>query len=131
MMITLRPHHLLCTEAFRGFGYSDAFVQNFQTVLFNLQQPDTIVILKLASDPICAACPSLDSQRRCITDQKVLAIDLAVLQAFHLSCDTPYHYQQLIQQLKQKMNITTFTACCHTCEWYQSGICMNIWCSKT
>ncbi|MDD7224175.1 MAG: DUF1284 domain-containing protein, partial [Lachnospiraceae bacterium] len=32
-MITLRPHHLLCTQGYSGKGYSDDFVENMDKIV--------------------------------------------------------------------------------------------------
>lgn len=35
-VITLRPHHLLCTQAYSGKGYDEAFVRNMDRVTESL-----------------------------------------------------------------------------------------------
>lgn len=127
-MITLRPHHLLCTYAYRGNGYSSAYIANFDRYLAQLQQPNAEIMLKCANDCFCTACPHAVTPTTCTSELKVQAIDLAVLTTFDLNVLTVYKYADLIQTLKTQMNAEKFTACCQTCEWYTYNICQPIWC---
>ncbi|MGL5915833.1 MAG: DUF1284 domain-containing protein [Culicoidibacterales bacterium] len=126
-MLTLRPHHLLCTHAWRGNGYSQAFSINFDGYLAQLQQPGTRIQLTLTHDPICTACPKL-SGTSCQTEAHIHILDLAVLTTFQLQLGVSYDYNDLIQQLQQRMTHTHFATCCATCSWFEQGICQRIWC---
>lgn len=129
-MMTLRPHHLLCTFAYRGNGYSQAFVQNFDNELAKLQAKDAKITLQLGNDAICQACPQKASTTHCQTESHIRELDAAVLTTFGLETDVPYSYQELIEHLLAEMTPTKFKSCCQTCSWFQYGICEPIWCAK-
>lgn len=52
----LRPHHLLCTRAFKGFGYSPEFVRNMYHVISDIKTSGKVTLVK-GCDSICAKCP--------------------------------------------------------------------------
>ena len=53
-----RPHHLMCWQTYRGKGYSDAFVANFDRLKMEAaRRPDRPIRLAIATDPICEPCP--------------------------------------------------------------------------
>ena len=63
-MIHLRPHHLLCLQAFRGKGYSESFVKKMTEVHAMLREnPKLEIRLAEGADDLCAACPN----PRCLT----------------------------------------------------------------
>ncbi|MGL4222134.1 MAG: DUF1284 domain-containing protein [Shewanella sp.] len=127
MRLTLRPHHLLCTHAYQGYGYSPEFVNNFDNFLAQLQQPGTKIQLTLTNDQICTLCPNR-SGTQCQTHTHILHLDTTVLTTFQLELGVSYDYNLLIAKLQQQMTPTTFAACCHSCSWFQQGLCQQIWC---
>ncbi len=52
--LPLRPHHLLCTEFFKGYGYSDGFSANMSEVISMLNADDPAVTLTAAVGAIPA-----------------------------------------------------------------------------
>ena len=54
--LSLRPHHLLCTRAFKGNGYSPVFVENMQRVI-DLLKNGCYITLVTGVDAICDPCP--------------------------------------------------------------------------
>lgn len=129
-MIYLRPHHLLCTFAYRGKGYSAAFVANFDQQLAALQAPGAQIRLQLQNDGICQACPQQATSKVCQTETHIQTLDQAVLTTFGLEIGVTYVYQDVIDQLRTAMTPTKFRHCCQTCSWYEYGICEPIWCQK-
>ncbi len=91
-----RPHHLMCWQTYRGKGYSEAFVANFDRLkVAAVERPDQPIQLAIATDPICEPCPhrraatcetaeSNDARDQALLDEtgfnvgEVLALDAAL-----------------------------------------------------
>lgn len=58
-MIRLRPHHLLCMLTYKGEGYSQEFVQNFDRLTRQLAASGEPVEVVSGPDDVCA--PLLES----------------------------------------------------------------------
>ena len=57
--IMIRAHHLLCMQGFQGYGYDQAFVDNFKKVLEVLKDdPYSEITIVDEVDIICACCPN-------------------------------------------------------------------------
>jgi uncharacterized protein len=41
----IRAHHILCTRAFRGKGYSESFIQNMRDVIDRIKTEGSIELL--------------------------------------------------------------------------------------
>ncbi len=130
-MIVLRPHHLLCTFAYRGKGYSPTFVANFDHYLAQLHEPGAEITLQQTNDVFCQACPQQASATHCQTEQHIQTLDSAVLATFGLETGLVYRYQDVQDHLLATMTPEKFRHCCQTCSWYEFGICEPIWCSQS
>ncbi|WP_328223074.1 DUF1284 domain-containing protein [Faecalicatena contorta] len=59
MRITLRPHHLLCTQSYSGKGYDDTFVENMNRITQKLRtEEQTPVDIVFSTDSLCLCCPN-------------------------------------------------------------------------
>ena len=67
-LIHLRPHHLLCLQAFRGKGYSAAFVKKMTEVHGMLRENPAcrIVLTEGADDLVRSCCPDCQWQEICL-----------------------------------------------------------------
>lgn len=73
-LIHLRPHHLLCLQAFRGKGYSEDFVKKMTEVLNKLLEngsaPESVTgipaSLALTGDLVRSCCPDCQWQEICL-----------------------------------------------------------------
>ncbi|MFV0989326.1 DUF1284 domain-containing protein, partial [Wolbachia endosymbiont of Nasonia giraulti] len=72
-MIKFRPHHFMCTLAFRGYGYSQGFVENYRKIASEVVSTQIEVVGNL--DSICSACPNQTKQGKCTEQAKVLELD--------------------------------------------------------
>jgi hypothetical protein len=61
----LRGHHLACLHFYRGAGYDTAFVENLTTVMGRAAADG--VVVAAGADEVCAACPHLDADGRCVS----------------------------------------------------------------
>src|SRR5574344_2151191 len=93
-MITLRPHHLLCTQGYSGKGYSDDFVENMDKIVDYLRNnEDAKIMLKFGDDDLCSRCPNMDDKKLCRTEEKVRRFDEKTVKYFNL-CEKEYLLQR-------------------------------------
>ena len=119
-ILRLRPHHLLCTRAFKGKGYSPAFVKNMQCVINRLKTGCDITMVA-GLDDICAPCPERIGNR-CRSETRVTAFDSAVLSGFCLERKT-YSYAEIDRILITHLSEPVYNTICSGCEWKRIGIC--------
>ncbi|AIW90142.1 MULTISPECIES: DUF1284 domain-containing protein [unclassified Treponema] len=118
--LCLRPHHLLCTRAFKGNGYSPAFVENMQRVIDRLKTGCDITLVT-GVDAICALCPERIGNH-CRSEAKVMGFDEAVLSQLGLERKT-YTYTEIEKVLTARLTEPVYECICRGCEWKQTGIC--------
>ena len=118
--INLRPHHLLCTRAFKGKGYSPVFIENMQRVI-NCLKAGCDISLGKGLDDICAPCPERIGNR-CRSEAKVTGFDEAVLSQLGLERKT-YMYTEIDHVLTARLTEFVYDCICQGCEWKQTGIC--------
>ena len=118
--LNLRPHHLLCTRAFKGKGYSSAFVENMQHVINRLKTCCDITLVT-GVDAICAPCPERIG-KHCRSEVKVAGFDDAVLSQLGLERKT-YTYTEIDDVLTARLTESVYDCICCGCEWKQTGIC--------
>ena len=126
-IIKLRPHHLLCTQAYSGAGYSDEFVSNMDSIVEELRNnPDVKVEIVFSTDSVCNACPNKVSDAVCKSDEKVLRFDRGVINALDLN-ERIFSYQELIKRLDEYLlsgkEDERLIAICGDCEWYHVSNC--------
>lgn len=106
-------------QAYQGYGYSEAFNKNMQSVLQDLEQ--TQIDLRCEVDVLCSHCPYCEAQQ-CQTQEKVMKMDQLVLETFHLKEQT-YFYLEAIAHINAQLDEATFDLICGNCSWYDYGIC--------
>lgn len=111
-MLTLRPHHLLCTEFFEGRGYSDKFTENMYRVISELEKNPEI-FLAVKSDRICSECP-----KNCISG-KAFSYDMKMLEYCKLNENNVFRYDDLKQKVKSEiLEKNLLKDICGDCQWY-------------
>lgn len=116
--VPLRPHHLLCTEFFRGYGYSDDFTANMSSVIAELNAADPAVRLSADTDIVCGKCPH-NRNGRCDTYEKVLRYDHAVLELLGLRENTLAHWSELKRAAREKIiSADKLCSVCGDCQWF-------------
>ncbi|MBE3585486.1 DUF1284 domain-containing protein [Desulfofundulus thermocisternus] len=64
-MISLRGHHLICLQFYRGEGYDKRFVENLEGVLMRAEGGEEILVVS-GPDDICRSCPTL-RDKECVS----------------------------------------------------------------
>ena len=119
----LRPHHLLCTQAYSGKGYSPEFVENMNSITELLREsPGTVVHIVFSTDDICARCPKRLGKDRCERNDFVKRIDGKLAQYFGLEEKT-YVYSSLIARINAGMTSQIMDDLCGECSWYPISAC--------
>ena len=119
-ILNMRPHHLLCTRAFKGKGYSPAFVENMQRVINRLKAGCDITLIT-GIDAICDLCPERIGNH-CCSEAKVTGFDEAVLSQLGLERKN-YAYAEVDRILESRLTEPVYECICRGCEWKQTGIC--------
>ena len=122
-MITLRPHHLLCTQGYSGKGYSDGFVENMDKIVDYLRNnEDAKIMLKFGDDDLCSRCPNMDDKKLCRTEEKVRRFDEKTVKYFNL-CEKEYNYRQITEYIDENMSEEMLKDICDGCSWYAISRC--------
>lgn len=123
-MLTFRPHHFLCTVAFRGRGYSPSFVQNFQQICDVLaDHPDTPIRVVSGADAICGACPHLTGGGGCDSHHTTSRLDANHRMVLGIQTGDVLTFRAGVDRLKQRMTLDAFHRACALCSWKQLGVC--------
>lgn len=124
-MIKLRPHHLLCTQAYVGKGYNEEFVKNMDekvSLLRNNNEQEIMIITDL--DSLCSYCPE-NKGGLCSSQEKVNAMDEKVIRYFNLNKKT-YFYKDVVSKIRSEITNEIFNDICQSCEWYSFGMCKKL-----
>lgn len=126
----LRPHHLMCTQSYRGKGYDENFVKAMDIITDELRNnKDCLINIVFSTDDICIACPNMIDINLCKTNEKVNNIDKKVIKYFKLE-EKEYRYKDLVEYIKNNITIDIINDICSECEWYNISECKDIICRK-
>jgi len=126
MNVKLRPHHLLCTQGYRGKGYSSDFVENMTAITTYLQNDtNAFVEIVFSTDDICSKCPNMIGTDLCEDNGKVKRFDKKVIDYFGLEEKT-YLYQDIICEINSKITTLIMDDICFDCNWYAVSACKKI-----
>lgn len=110
----LRPHHLLCIQKYTGHGYSEDFTAHMNGLVMNLKaHPETPVNVVFGCDDLCSHCPNNDNGR-CISLEKVSAMDAAVRELVKADSGT---WEALSQAAETIFHGRDFEKICGNCCW--------------
>jgi hypothetical protein len=118
--IHFRPHHFFCTLAFQGKGYSQTFVDNYQTIK-NTLTDDTVIQVINNTDSICSACPHRKDQL-CSQETKIQALDNAHARALNLKTGDSVLWGEAKARLK-KLSLQDHQQICQGCSWLPLALC--------
>jgi len=129
--IQLRPHHLLCTQAYVGRGYNDAFVDNMNNITNHLRNNDSANIeIVSGCDDICSQCPKRVGEDTCESQTKVCTMDEKMLHYFALD-KKQYIYHDVCAYIKANITSDVLDDICVDCSWYKIADCKQILLGET
>jgi len=124
--ISLRPHHLLCIQGFRGQGYSPSFVANMARLIDRLEaEPDQEIQIVTSADDVCVACPHLDDGDCVRPEQKVDEIDGRVLDQLGIADGDKLSWSTVLQIIDKKVQSSALGTICDGCRWVDLNYCTN------
>lgn len=123
-MLTLRAHHLLCIQGYRGYGYSKDFTKNMGKIVYTLKKdPSTQVKIIAKTDILCSCCPHNIDDKSCEHQYKVDHLDKKVLDLFQIEKNKVYYYRDLLDIIRKKITYESFKNICSICQWFNYGYC--------
>src|SRR6185312_469442 len=127
MPIRLRGHHLLCVLTYQGFGYTPAFISNFNRLVRRLSHGESVWIVE-GPDDICRPLMrhSGRGQSPHCTQDQILKRDSLALDSVS-NClkypvkvgDTLQLDQKILRLLQTGFANGTLRSACAQCEWSQ------------
>lgn len=123
-MIRFRPHHFLCSLAYKGMGYSTAFIENYDKIARKIRDDDeTQIQVVYGLDTICSRCPHQTKANRCVNEQTIQKLDQAHASILGLRDKEILTFREAKKRLRQNMSRELFLEACRSCEWQKMGLC--------
>jgi uncharacterized protein len=122
--IRFRPHHFMCTLAFKGKGYSLGFIKNYKKIFDHLDKnEDTLIQVVEYMDDICSVCPNKIDEIICKTQEKISNLDREHKEILRLKTGEYISWEDAKKRIKQHMSIEKFHDACRDCSWKKYGVC--------
>jgi len=122
--IKFRPHHFLCTLGFQGAGYSPKFIQNFQSIVDQLNDdPNTSIQVVEHLDSICSPCPNQTLDSQCQKQSLITHLDENHAEVLGLREGDVITWAEAKQKIKKHMTLEKFHTACDKCGWKKTGVC--------
>lgn len=126
-MLTFRPHHFLCTLGFKGLGYTDDFVTNYQEICTQLMREggdNTLIEVTETTDDICTACPQKQGPL-CQQQNKIESLDQRHANALNLKPGDEITWLDAKRRIASNISDATFHKICGGCRWKELGTCLE------
>lgn len=127
MVLTLRPHHILCRLGFVGYGYSPEFIHEMERIAKVLESGRVrTIVLRHGLDTICRACPHREGE--CAPaglgprGLSAAEFDRRALRALRLKLGHPYPLPEVNARIAA-LTPESFSQICLGCEWHALGAC--------
>lgn len=127
MILTLRPHHILCRLGFVGYGYSPDFIREMERLVQILSSGRVkTILLRPGFDYVCRACPHQEDE--CHPERlgpRGLAareFDRRTLRTLKLKLGHPYTLPEINERIAA-LTSEAFAEICQGCEWQTLGAC--------
>ena len=120
--IMIRAHHLLCMQGFQGYGYDQAFVDNFKKILEMVEDdPFYEITIVDESDIFCACCPNNHQgicKRSPDADSNIKSIDNEVLKGIGKESGNQDNYRNLLKIINNTFkSMDDVKDICGDCDW--------------
>ena len=127
MKITLRPHHFLCLQGYKGLNYSKTQINSWSKISQKLEHnPDTDVLITGSSDDLCKKCPAIlkNKKSRCI-EQSVNYLDSKVAEILGIAEGEVYKYSDILEKIRKNFTKEKHQSLCQNCAWWIKGLCRD------
>lgn len=123
-LIELSAHHALCVHGFRGMGYSEGFVASLSAIVARLRdEPGIRVRVRVGSDAVCRACPSLSVGGCMRYGQSVVRQDARVAEALGVASGEEMPWDDLRAKVRERVAPDDLADLCGGCPWLEYGVC--------
>jgi len=119
-MPTLRGHHLICLQFFRGEGYNAEFIENLGGILKSASEH--AVDITGGADDVCRRCPHLQHTRCQYSegaDEGITEMDSKALALLDLTRGMTVKWEEVRQRIYWIFKIW-HEAYCLECSWRQA-----------
>ena len=123
--VSLRGHHLLCVQGFKGVGYSRRFVEGVWSLWEAIQDPESVIQLVSGCDSACGYCEHQgeDDCAHPSFGKMVSAQDRKVLVLLGLEGRTEVSAGELRASIGRKLKSDLLAEICGNCPWLKLGHC--------
>ncbi len=122
--LDISAHHAVCVHGFQGMGYSDGFVTALAGVVETLRDaPDTLIRVRVGSDTVCRACPSLSSGGCLRYGKGVVDQDARVAQVLGVASGDVMPWADLQGKVRDRVAPDDLATLCAGCPWLEYGVC--------
>ena len=123
-MITIRPHHLMCSAGYKGVNYNPESANNWAKIVNDLKtNPDTKIKLTLGEDSFCKECKHNRENGGSCDKVFVETLDKRVKDMLNIKDGAVYRFQELKEKLCAIMNPQKHQDICKECGWWKQGLC--------
>lgn len=123
-LIELSAHHALCVHGFRGMGYSEGFVASLAGIVARLRdEPGMRVRVRVGSDAVCRACPSLSAGGCMRYGQSVVRQDARVADVLGVESGDEMAWDALRARVRERVAPEDLADLCGGCPWLPYGVC--------
>ncbi len=123
-VIELSAHHALCVHGFRGMGYSEGFVASLAGIVARLRdEPGIRVRVRVGSDAVCRACPSLSVGGCMRYGQSVVRQDARVAHVLGVGSGDEMAWDDLRARVRGNVAPGDLSDLCGGCPWLPHGVC--------
>lgn len=114
----------MCTLGFQGKGYSLPFIENYRSIIEQINNdPATLIQVTSSLDSICQACPHQTDEYTCQQQAFIEQLDQAHLKALSLKEGQRLTWTEAKTKIKAQISLECFHQICADCEWKPYGIC--------
>jgi len=120
-LLTIRAHHLLCVLGFRGYGYSEDFIEHLTKISKEVKKKSTVIKIISQKDDVCKYCPN--SATKCKEDIEPKSIDELVLSKLKIESGSILKSGAIYTKLRKNIDVSDLDIICFSCPWLKKGWC--------
>ncbi len=126
MKISLRPHHFICLQGYKGLNYSKPQANSWRKISKELTgNPDADIFIISGSDVLCRKCPAISSNNARCNEYSVNALDNKIAEILGIKQGQTYKYSDILAKIKQNFTSKMHEQLCSDCAWWKKGLCRD------
>lgn len=127
MQITLRPHHFLCLQGYKGLNYSAKQANSWTKVSDILKNnPECDILIVNGKDSLCEKCPATITKNKshCL-EPAVNILDKKIRKLLGIKNGQIYKYNNITEKMNKVITKNIHQSLCSTCAWWKKGLCRD------